>query len=435
MRKILFLTFALFTTANAVTAALPEKVRVLSIDLGNALIEAPGLPGGETAQELRNLLEKADPDVICLQGANDWESCERIIKLKPGFRIVTCSAFQAKDANASAPQVAILARDRAVISWVEETSDGGGFAFALLQTGSRKLGVFSLQNTKSAVAGSMPATERVLAEVTKLQKFPQNRPDSFLIAGSPLVKSSAVIDAGFQNISPEAPAANALNRAEFWVANAGFIARPRAVAIKGLRASALISDFAAGSTFSSKFAYQTPLLFAGETPASVQAALSPPAAPETRSLAWPVSIGASLVLLAVVILFRKRNRPQNQMQLVPVSSLESPAIANQLQQDPIRSHLLAWFKTLFVQRLLSQRQQLLSTEAEATRRTLDIEEKLSTLQSTLQGRISAYESRIERLEHELTAANVENRDLIRSQIDLLREKVAKAKEEHAFRRN
>ena len=43
--------------------------------------------------------------------------------------------------------------------------------------------------------------------------------------------------------------------------------------------------------------------------------------------------------------------------------------------------------------------------------------------------------RAERLEVELTAATSENRDLIRSQIDLLKEKVAKAKEERAFTRN
>ena len=74
-------------------------------------------------------------------------------------------------------------------------------------------------------------------------------------------------------------------------------------------------------------------------------------------------------------------------------------------------------------------------EAEATRRTIAIEEKLTNLQISLQARISGYVARIDRLEQELTAATMDNRELIRAQIDLLKEKVAKAKQEHALGRN
>ena len=439
MKKLLLFiaSGALICALNVQSGGLPDKLRVLSVDLENALIETPGVPGGEVAQELRTLLEKADPDVICLQGTTDWESCERICKLKPGFRVLTCSAFPARAENAAAPQVAILARERAIISWVEEIADGSGFAFAVLQTGTRKLGVFSFQAPKGATGTSVPATERLLAEIRKLQKFPQNRPDSFLIAGAPILKSSAVIDGGLQTIGPDPQGIVAPGRAEFWTLNAGFIARPRAVAIKGVRAPALACDFDAGSSFSSKFAYQTPLLFAGETPAMLQAVVTPPASPaaNTRSLVWPVSVSISLLVIVLLLLFRRAPRPAG-MQLVPVNpSSEGALITNPMQQEAIRSNLLTWVKSLFVQRLLSQRRQMLTDEAEATRRTLAIEEKLSNLQSTLQSRISAYELRIEKLEVELAAAAVENRDLIRSQIDLLKEKVARAKEEAGFRRN
>jgi hypothetical protein len=350
------------------------------------------------------------------------------------LRVVTCSAFETKTPSGATPQVAILARDRAVISWVEGISDGSGFAFAVLQTGMRKLGVFSLQTPKTPSA-SLPATERLLVEIAKLQKFPQNRPDAFLIAGGPVVKSSGLIDAGLQTIGADPQGLVAPGRAEFWVGKAGFIARPRAVALAGIRNPALACDFDAGSSFSSKFAYQTPLLFAGETPAALQP-VAPSAAPETkvRLLAWPISISVTVLLLGILFLFRRGPR-STQMQLVPLNSPEGVVVGNPAQQDAMRSNLLTWFKSLFVQRLISQRQQLLTDEAEATRRTLVIEEKLSNLQSTLQSRISAYESRIERLEVDLAAAAVENRDLIRGQIDLLKEKVAKAKEEAGFRRN
>jgi hypothetical protein len=454
MKNLLsLLTVVLLASLHSSAAALPEKLRVLSVDLDNSLIENPGVPGGEVAQDLRSLLENADPDVICLQGVLDWETAERVCKLKPGFRVITCSAFQPLDsANAADPataaatappsQVAILARDRALISWVEPIAGQNGFAYALFQAGARKLGVFSLQAARNASNPSSVMTDRVLAEIAKLKKFPQNRPDAFLIAGTPLLKSSPLIEAGVQNIAAETPPSSPVVRSEFSVVQAGFIARPRGVPIKGLKSPAIVSDFDSGSSFSSKFAYQTPLLFAGETPASFQALMSPEPElaaatpnPNATSIIWPVTIGSAIVILALLMFFRRTAlQAQNQlMQLAPANG--QTLLPGPTQQQQIRTGLIEWLKTAFVQRLLTQRQHLLNTEDEATRRTMVIEEKLSSLQTTLQARISAYENRIERLEVELTAATAENRDLIRSQIDLLKEKVAKAKEEHAFRRN
>lgn len=430
MKKLILTVvfLATFTAANA-HAGLPEKLRVLSIDLGNANIGTPGTPGGEVAQELRSLLEKADPDVICLQGATDWESSERICSLKPGFRLITCSAFDGKTPSTAGSQVAILAKDRAPISWVEQISDGGGFAFAVLQTGSRKLGLFSIQTVKTSSPAS-EMTERLLAEVAKLKRFPHNRPDAFLLVGSPLAKNSSMTEAGFQTIPVEPLILNPQSRSEFWVVNTGFIARPRSAQIKGVSAPAVVCDFDVASSFPTKFAYQTPLLFAGETPASLQAASTPVPAPKT-SYVWPMAMGAGFLAVVLFVLFRIA-KPNTSMQLVPVNGVNGIGTPH---QEAIRSNLLVWMKSVFVQRLLSQRQQLLAAEDEATKRTLAIEEKLSSLQTTLQSRISAYETRIDRLEQDLSAAAVENRDLIRSQIDLLKEKVAKAKEDHAFRRN
>jgi hypothetical protein len=428
-----FLVAVVFAAVLALEtrAALPEKLRVLTVDLENARVETPGAPGSELSQELRKLLETADVDVLCLQGVADWETCERICKFKPGLRVLTCSAFAAKPGSANAAQVAILARERAILAWVDETADGNSFAMALLQAGSRKLAVFSVQSAKTAPAGSAGATARVLEEVKKLQRFPQNRPDAVLLAGAALQKTSAFSDAGFQSMDAEPKLAKA---PEFWIANAGFLTRPRNIKVASLGGLVGVSDFDTASSFASKFAYHTPLLFAGETLASLQpAAPSQPKQPETRSMVWLFS--GAVVLLIVGAVFSRQRRRASSLQLVPLNGAGGTMARPNLNDEAVRSNLLVWFKSLFLQRLLSQRQQLLSNEAEATRRTMVIEEKLSTLQTALQLRISAYESRIERLEQELTAATFENRDLIRNQIELLKEKVAKAKEEHSVRRN
>src|SRR5687768_7610048 len=94
-------------------AALSEKLRVLSCDV-------PAAPTYDRAA-FKGLLDKADPDILFVQGVADWDAADQIAKLRPGLRVLTCSAFAG-----SAGQVAILARDKALLSWVEPVSTGGG---------------------------------------------------------------------------------------------------------------------------------------------------------------------------------------------------------------------------------------------------------------------------------------------------------------------
>src|SRR5205823_5888233 len=151
-------------------------------------------------------------------------------------------------------------------------------ALAIVQCSTRKLALFTGQSAK---AGTVPSatplvTETILREVRKLKKFPQNRPDSFIVAGAGLSKTTVLTDDAFQTVGAEPPKENP---PQFFVQNAGFLTHPRAVTVNGLRTPVVVSDFDTGSSFSSKFAYQTPLLFPGETLASYQAALLPPPAP------------------------------------------------------------------------------------------------------------------------------------------------------------
>jgi hypothetical protein len=238
-------------------------------------------------------------------------------------------------------------------------------------------------------------------------------------------------DAGFETVAADAPPNSKITSPEFWSANAGFLSRPRAIGVAGLSSPVLVTDVDTANTFSSKFAYQNKLIFAGETPPPVQAVIQPTAAPEKRisiPLVATITIGA---LLLIVMLFW---RAKPSMALVPLQD-STIAPSDQPLTDETRQSLVAWLKTIFVQRLIADRRKMIADEAEATRRTLAIEQKLSDLQVSLQDRISGYENRIARLESELSAATFENRELIRLQISDLKEKVAKAKEEFVFHRN
>src|SRR5688572_1491076 len=218
IRIVFALALAIFVVSGH--AALSDKLRVLSCDLATLPIHE-----SNAAFALKNLLDKADPDIVFLQGAIDWEACDRICKLRPGLRVLTCSVFSAA-LNAKASQVAILARDKAVLSWVEPVANGDGFAFALLQAGARKIGVFSVQSHD--IAG----TDRILAEVKKLQGFANNRPESFLVAGGALL-ASGLTQAGFETVPADA-SSKTVAAPELWTSNAGFLSRPRAIAVAGL---------------------------------------------------------------------------------------------------------------------------------------------------------------------------------------------------------
>ena len=209
------------------------------------------------------------------------------------------------------------------------------------------------------------------------------------------------------------------------------MSRPRAIAIVGLARPALVSDVDTANAFATKFAYQHALLFPGESPAPIQAVLQVAPTPQKQFPIAFVVAGILGTVLLIALLIPRRN---NSMALAPLDETNLPSTDPALN-DPVRQGLLVWFKSMLMQRLIADRRKMIADENDATRRTLAIEQKLGELQVSLQDRISAYEGRIARLESELTAATFENRELIRHQINDLKEKVAKAKEEFVFDRN
>ncbi len=83
-------------------------------------------------------------------------------------------------------------------------------------------------------------------------------------------------------------------------------------------------------------------------------------------------------------------------------------------------HLARMMMNRLVQALFAQRETLIDTQAEATKRMAELEERIARAQVSVQGRFAAYENRIAELEKQLLAAEEEKRELMRQNFQLAR---------------
>ena len=83
-------------------------------------------------------------------------------------------------------------------------------------------------------------------------------------------------------------------------------------------------------------------------------------------------------------------------------------------------HLARMMMNRLVQALFAQRETLIDTQAEATKRMADLEERIAKAQVTVQDRFAAYENRIAELEKQLLAVEEEKRELMRQNFQLAR---------------
>ena len=83
-------------------------------------------------------------------------------------------------------------------------------------------------------------------------------------------------------------------------------------------------------------------------------------------------------------------------------------------------HLARLMMNRLVQALFAQRETLIDTQAEATKRMADLEERIARAQVTVQDRFAAYENRIAELEKQLQAAEEEKRELMRQNFQIAR---------------
>ena len=90
-------------------------------------------------------------------------------------------------------------------------------------------------------------------------------------------------------------------------------------------------------------------------------------------------------------------------------------------------HLRRWLKQKLVRKLASDRARLLEAQETATRKALNVDERLNRIELQLQQQNRAYERRIEELTCELVAAKEENRELIRARIAQVRAEMQAAR--------
>src|SRR5258706_894498 len=156
-----------------------ETLRVTTLNLEDmagwsATSESAQRRINEAAQ---NLL-KLHPDVILLEQVRDWQMCLQFAQaLKPAdYNVLVCSSFRdAASASPGQPQVAILSRRKAYMSWSEAWRGNGdtpgGYVFGAIQTGKHRIGLFSLQMEHQHRQGSGSNSASPSAQEKSIQQW------------------------------------------------------------------------------------------------------------------------------------------------------------------------------------------------------------------------------------------------------------------------
>lgn len=147
-----------------------------------------------------------------------------------------------------------------------------------------------------------------------------------------------------------------------------------------------------------------------------------------------IAFGA-VSLISVTWLVLRRKAPVAQLPAVIGATATTPAEAGWQQRalaaeekaaratDAIRSGVVAQLKEKAVSSLVSQRGEMIEAQHAAAAEMAELERRLTELQTPLQDRLRAYESRIADLEKALAAKGEENRELIKAKIELMRKQM------------
>jgi len=167
-------------------------------------------------------------------------------------------------------------------------------------------------------------------------------------------------------------------------------------------------------------------------------AATPP--PATRNYLWLISAAVGGVLLAIFsVVILRRSKPATLLparvdggmdiaktpgrpdwQQRAISAERRAENAQTVIREGLIAHLARWMSDTLVQKLRLQRAHLIETQQQAATEVDKLGQRLDTIHSRMQGRLSVYEQRIVELEKELDTKDELNRELIQAEIDKIR---------------
>jgi hypothetical protein len=149
---------------------------------------------------------------------------------------------------------------------------------------------------------------------------------------------------------------------------------------------------------------------------------------------WTIA-GLGIAIALVLLLFWKLARRKPSGSLLPAIVTRAPAEIMALPggaaadaRERLIPHLARLLTGRFVQKLLSQRTNMLDTQQRAAAEMSELEDRLEKVHAPLQDRLRAYQFRIAELEKELATKGEENRALTKAKIDLVRKQLAAVEE-------
>jgi hypothetical protein len=142
-------------------------------------------------QRSADSLTSLNPDVVLLQGVLDWHMCNQLAGLlrSGDYHVLVCSAFRGTGPEeADRTQVAILSKCNAYFTWSEAwgaaDQDGlpRGIAFAAIQQGNERIGVFSALSGKDQTAADL--AHRILGQIEAIHHWETNQVQALVIGAS-----------------------------------------------------------------------------------------------------------------------------------------------------------------------------------------------------------------------------------------------------------
>jgi hypothetical protein len=403
-------------------------------------------------------LKSQNPDVVFLQGLPDWNSAQELSKqLGAEFRVVVCSTF----AGSSSGEVAILSKLESGLGWplswdvVDGTTPSGGVAYATLRSGDQWIAVHSVDfpDTVTAKSEREGAMRQLLASIAGTMEWRTNRPSAFLVGGTlnTDVEESArsgeatlelTSDAGFTSAFLELSKPERMTlrgRTEYAATTADYIFADAGGFLTAAEVfPSIISDHAMISVewdIDATMPVPQPLISLADTSNQLFGV-------ELRW--WVAGLGLFVVLMMLILLFRRPQLAFDPAHALPSSSGENilflkedetdaksqtdgdPLLTNK-ERKKLRPHMLSWLKEHFVGSLVSQRQEMMNAQRSAAEQADALGKRVEKMQGLLLTRIGTAEGRVSELESELSLAKSENRELIQANLLLAQRELEEAR--------